>query len=200
MVLGSPSKFTINHLFVGKVTKSLWGTKLECRAQSGPMPDPIIREVPLDIYREYMNLFLFFKSLPRKATVKGVEQVRLKNPWNSLHFRRGSVALVAKFKVLSLLRPTNPTFKLAKFFFVENVELSLLFHALILSAENNRDNVFYFSQTGRSENNIERGSNPRWSSRYRKMRNLGKFTSGSDYLEVRGTCYSRSQCIHYTEK
>ncbi|KAL2714003.1 neural cell adhesion molecule 1 [Vespula squamosa] len=48
--IGSLSKFTINHLFIGKVTRALWGTKLECRAQSAPMAKPIIREVPLDIY------------------------------------------------------------------------------------------------------------------------------------------------------
>ncbi|XP_015171543.1 PREDICTED: neural cell adhesion molecule 2 isoform X1 [Polistes dominula] len=46
----SLSKFTINHLFIGNITRSLWGTKLECRAQSAPMTKPIIREVPLDIY------------------------------------------------------------------------------------------------------------------------------------------------------
>ncbi|KAG7204105.1 hypothetical protein KM043_001954 [Ampulex compressa] len=46
----SPSKFTVNHLFIENVTRSLWGSKLECRAQSGPMHKPIVREVPLDIY------------------------------------------------------------------------------------------------------------------------------------------------------
>ncbi|KAI4495600.1 hypothetical protein M0802_008612 [Mischocyttarus mexicanus] len=49
-IVGSLSKFTINHLFIGNVTRSLWGKKLECRAQSTPMTKPIIREVPLDIY------------------------------------------------------------------------------------------------------------------------------------------------------
>lgn len=48
--IGSSSRFTENHLFIDKVTKSLWGAKLECRAQSGPMDKPIVREVPLDIY------------------------------------------------------------------------------------------------------------------------------------------------------
>ncbi|KOC66691.1 Neural cell adhesion molecule 1, partial [Habropoda laboriosa] len=48
--VGSPSKFTVNHLFIDKVTRSIWGTKLECRAQSPPMLAPIVREVPLDIY------------------------------------------------------------------------------------------------------------------------------------------------------
>ncbi|KZC06460.1 PREDICTED: hemicentin-2-like [Dufourea novaeangliae] len=48
--IGAPSKFTVNHLFIDKVTRSLWGTKLECRAQSAPMSAPIVREVPLDIY------------------------------------------------------------------------------------------------------------------------------------------------------
>lgn len=52
--IGSPSRFTVNHLFIDQVTRSLWGTKLECRAQSGPMGRPIVREVPLDIYREYI--------------------------------------------------------------------------------------------------------------------------------------------------
>ena len=52
-------KFTRNHLFIGKVTRALWGSKLECRAQSEPMAKPIVREVPLDIYREYdMNIFI----------------------------------------------------------------------------------------------------------------------------------------------
>ncbi|XP_076547523.1 motor axon guidance molcule sidestep isoform X3 [Osmia lignaria lignaria] len=50
MSIESPSKFTVNHLFIDKVTRSLWGTKLECRAQSPPMASPIVREVPLDIY------------------------------------------------------------------------------------------------------------------------------------------------------
>lgn len=54
MSIESPSKFTVNHLFIDKVTRSLWGTKLECRAQSPPMAAPIVREVPLDIYREYL--------------------------------------------------------------------------------------------------------------------------------------------------
>ncbi|XP_012060705.1 PREDICTED: neural cell adhesion molecule 1 [Atta cephalotes] len=48
--IGSSSRFTENHLFIDTVTRSLWGAKLECRAQSGPMEKPIIREVPLDIY------------------------------------------------------------------------------------------------------------------------------------------------------
>ncbi|CAK9822812.1 Neural cell adhesion molecule 1 [Anthophora retusa] len=48
--MGSPSKFTVNHLFIDKVTRSIWGKKLECRAQSPPMSAPIVREVPLDIY------------------------------------------------------------------------------------------------------------------------------------------------------
>ncbi|XP_033218244.1 protein turtle homolog B [Belonocnema kinseyi] len=47
---GSSSKFTVNQLFLGKVTRSLWGTKLECRAQSGQMGKPVVKEVPLDIY------------------------------------------------------------------------------------------------------------------------------------------------------
>ncbi|XP_076667371.1 motor axon guidance molcule sidestep isoform X2 [Andrena cerasifolii] len=50
MAIDSPSKFTANHLYIDRVTKSLWGTKLECRAQSAPMAAPIVREVPLDIY------------------------------------------------------------------------------------------------------------------------------------------------------
>ncbi|KOX78890.1 Kin of IRRE-like protein 3 [Melipona quadrifasciata] len=48
--IGSPSKFTVNRLFINEVTRSLWGTKLECRAQSEQMSAPIIREVPLDVY------------------------------------------------------------------------------------------------------------------------------------------------------
>jgi len=54
--IGSSSRFTENHLFIDKVTKSLWGAKLECRAQSGPMEKPVVREVPLDIYRKYRIL------------------------------------------------------------------------------------------------------------------------------------------------
>lgn len=50
--IGSPRKFTANHLFIDKVTRSLWGTKLVCKAQSAPMATPIVREVPLDIYRK----------------------------------------------------------------------------------------------------------------------------------------------------
>ncbi|XP_012222071.1 neural cell adhesion molecule 2 isoform X2 [Linepithema humile] len=46
----SSNKFTVNHLFIDKITRSLWGTKLECRTQSEPMKKPIVREVPLDIY------------------------------------------------------------------------------------------------------------------------------------------------------
>ncbi|XP_076234186.1 motor axon guidance molcule sidestep isoform X2 [Calliopsis andreniformis] len=48
--IGSSSKYTANHLVIDKVTRSLWGTKLECRAQSAQMSAPIVREVPLDIY------------------------------------------------------------------------------------------------------------------------------------------------------
>lgn len=54
--IGSPNRFTVNDLFVDKVTKSLWGAKLECRAQSAPMGKPIVREVSLDIYRKYYIL------------------------------------------------------------------------------------------------------------------------------------------------
>lgn len=54
--IGSPSRFTVNDLFVEKVTKSLWGAKLECRARSGPMGKSIVREVSLDIYRKYCIL------------------------------------------------------------------------------------------------------------------------------------------------
>ncbi|XP_066588707.1 neural cell adhesion molecule 2-like isoform X2 [Prorops nasuta] len=49
-LIGSSSKFTVNHLFVGKIGRSLWGAKLECRAKSEPMKKAIIREVPLEIY------------------------------------------------------------------------------------------------------------------------------------------------------
>lgn len=60
--VGSPSsKFTENQLFIANVTRSLWGKKLECRAQSPPMSSPIVREVPLDIYRNY-NLTVNFDS------------------------------------------------------------------------------------------------------------------------------------------
>ncbi|XP_011137451.1 hemicentin-2 isoform X2 [Harpegnathos saltator] len=48
--IGSPSRFTVNHLFIDRVTRSLWGAKLECRAQSGPIGRTTVREVPLDIY------------------------------------------------------------------------------------------------------------------------------------------------------
>ncbi|XP_032668126.1 hemicentin-2 isoform X2 [Odontomachus brunneus] len=48
--IGSPSRFTVNHLLIDRVTRSLWGAKLECRAQSGPIGKTIVREVPLDIY------------------------------------------------------------------------------------------------------------------------------------------------------
>ncbi|XP_020291776.1 neural cell adhesion molecule 2 isoform X3 [Pseudomyrmex gracilis] len=44
------NRFTLNYLYIHQVTKALWGAKLECRAQSGPMGKPIVREVPLDIY------------------------------------------------------------------------------------------------------------------------------------------------------
>ncbi|XP_012276014.1 neural cell adhesion molecule 2 [Orussus abietinus] len=50
IVAGSSNKFTVNHLFVDKVTRSLWGTKLECRAQAGLKGRVIVREVPLDVY------------------------------------------------------------------------------------------------------------------------------------------------------
>lgn len=55
--IGSPSKFTVNRFFINEVTRSLWGTKLECRAQSEQMTSPIVREVPLDVYREYRVVF-----------------------------------------------------------------------------------------------------------------------------------------------
>ncbi|XP_011689021.1 PREDICTED: neural cell adhesion molecule 1-B isoform X2 [Wasmannia auropunctata] len=54
--IGSSSKFTENHLFIDQVTRSLWGAKLECRAQSGPMEQPVVREVPLDIYLKPANV------------------------------------------------------------------------------------------------------------------------------------------------
>lgn len=47
---GAPGKFTVNELFVGIVTRALWGAKLECRAQAGTLGKPVVREVPLDIY------------------------------------------------------------------------------------------------------------------------------------------------------
>ncbi|XP_076759532.1 motor axon guidance molcule sidestep [Xylocopa sonorina] len=47
---GPANKFTVNHLFVDKVTRSLRGTRLECRAWSPPMSAPIVRQVPLDVY------------------------------------------------------------------------------------------------------------------------------------------------------
>ncbi|XP_046600851.1 B-cell receptor CD22 [Neodiprion lecontei] len=50
IVNGASGKFTVNQLFVGSVTRALWGAKLECRAQAGPLGKPVVREVPLDIY------------------------------------------------------------------------------------------------------------------------------------------------------
>ncbi|XP_048509364.1 hemicentin-2 isoform X2 [Athalia rosae] len=50
VIHGVPGKFTVNQLFVGIVTRALWGAKLECRAQAGPLGKPVVREVPLDIY------------------------------------------------------------------------------------------------------------------------------------------------------
>lgn len=64
-VIGTTSKFTVNQLFISKVTKSLWGTKLECRARFGTLENSksIIREVPLDIYRElFENVYLLVQS------------------------------------------------------------------------------------------------------------------------------------------
>lgn len=50
---GESSKFTVNRLFINQVTKSLWGTKLECRAQSADVGKPVIKEVPLDVYCKF---------------------------------------------------------------------------------------------------------------------------------------------------
>jgi len=58
----SSNKFTVNHLFIDKITRSLWGTKLECRTQSEPMKRPIVREVPLDIYRKHNVLRITFTN------------------------------------------------------------------------------------------------------------------------------------------
>jgi hypothetical protein len=54
IVIGSSNKFTVNRLFIGKVTRFLWGTKLECRAESrvGEAFKMMVRKVPLDIYRK----------------------------------------------------------------------------------------------------------------------------------------------------
>ncbi|XP_031784749.1 muscle M-line assembly protein unc-89 [Nasonia vitripennis] len=52
LVSGSASKFTENRLFIGRVTRSLWGAKLECRAESSAQEKSkmVVRKVPLDIY------------------------------------------------------------------------------------------------------------------------------------------------------
>ncbi|KAJ8674503.1 hypothetical protein QAD02_005765 [Eretmocerus hayati] len=51
-LLGAKSKFSVNRLFVGRVTRSLWGAKLECRAESRAQGKSkvVVRKVPLDIY------------------------------------------------------------------------------------------------------------------------------------------------------
>ncbi|XP_043476697.1 uncharacterized protein LOC122507833 isoform X2 [Leptopilina heterotoma] len=46
------------------VTKSLWGTKLECRAQSGEIGKPVIKEVPLDVYLKPAVVKIFFSEDP----------------------------------------------------------------------------------------------------------------------------------------
>lgn len=77
--IGSPSRFTVNHLFIDKITRSLWGTKLECRAQSGPIGKLIVREVPLEIYREcraFRSLYrtiAYLRSLAERSESIGGE-------------------------------------------------------------------------------------------------------------------------------
>ncbi|XP_051153654.1 hemicentin-1 isoform X2 [Leptopilina boulardi] len=46
------------------VSKSLWGTKLECRAQSGEIGKPVIKEVPLDVYLKPAIVKIFFSEDP----------------------------------------------------------------------------------------------------------------------------------------
>ncbi|XP_051153658.1 neural cell adhesion molecule 2 isoform X5 [Leptopilina boulardi] len=58
------TKFTVNMLFIDKVSKSLWGTKLECRAQSGEIGKPVIKEVPLDVYLKPAIVKIFFSEDP----------------------------------------------------------------------------------------------------------------------------------------
>lgn len=74
--VGSPSKFTENQLFIANVTRSLWGKKLECRAQSPPMSSPIVREVPLDIYRNYPSLFRYRITATRPSPLPSSNECR----------------------------------------------------------------------------------------------------------------------------
>lgn len=74
--VGSPSKFTENQLFIANVTRSLWGKKLECRAQSPPMSSPIVREVPLDIYRNYPSLFRYRVTATRPSPLPSSNECR----------------------------------------------------------------------------------------------------------------------------
>lgn len=75
----------MNRLFINEVTRSLWGTKLECRAQSEQMTSPIVREVPLDVYREYRVVFSstdFDNDETNDAVQKGQSRVaREPNIW-----------------------------------------------------------------------------------------------------------------------
>lgn len=65
LVIGSASKFTENRLFIGRVTRSLWGTKLECRAESRAQEKSktVVRKVPLDIYRKLRKRFALFTAM-----------------------------------------------------------------------------------------------------------------------------------------
>lgn len=51
----------VNHLTISTVTRDLYGTKLECRAQGSELIEPVTKEVTVQVHRkclitnEYMN-------------------------------------------------------------------------------------------------------------------------------------------------
>lgn len=100
LIGGVSSKFTMNHLFISNVTRALWGAKLECRAQSGSVGKPLVQEVPLDVYCEYLRTH----CLPRKNR-SAFYQIK-----NSLHIR----ASCSQFRDIQSVLTINRDWQSAK--------------------------------------------------------------------------------------
>jgi hypothetical protein len=46
---------TVNQLFIGTVTRDMYGTKIECRAQSSKLLPPVMKEVTIQVYRRFIE-------------------------------------------------------------------------------------------------------------------------------------------------
>ncbi|XP_014219044.1 protein turtle homolog B [Copidosoma floridanum] len=116
-VIGSASKFTENRLFVPKVTRSLQGARLECRAESTAQGKSVstVKKVPLDIYLKpaVVNINLAEDQIHAGRPMTARCKAWGSSPPARIVWRLGSLVISSESSLTTSLRSNSTLSRLA---------------------------------------------------------------------------------------